>query len=191
MIRPALCSGRDPVQARSAESFSCGRHVRHAQGSNAWEGWRFSTALRSHPIMDEHMLESLWQAFDRNRPLPIVDVGDRAPFARTTYAEVWTVPISGFFVTLRSWPVAGLLAAASRPVNVSPQFRAPRRVSTSRAASTAEHALQCAHDRRREFQVSYRTSDRVRAAELAPRLQRRFEKEGLLLFHLPQSPRDD
>jgi putative methanogenesis marker 16 metalloprotein len=145
------------------------------------------------PILDERMLEDVSHALDANLALPIADVSNRTPFARTTYGEVWEgrdIEVSCDLATLASCssdcrcsavcPVgalkrrSGMLFDPSRCVNCG----ACVSVCTSGAMTGNFGSITVDGN---SYRIAYRTSDRARAALLAHRLKERFIDEALLL----------
>lgn len=145
------------------------------------------------PIMDEQMLESICKAVDDALPLPIADVGDRKPFAGTTYAEVWEGRDLSVSCDLGKLAGCGpgcrcVATCPTRALSSSPKSGFDRSRCVNCGACVAVcHSGAMTGDfgsvsvEGRKYPVSYRTSDRTRAAELALRLKRRFDEDGLVL----------
>lgn len=145
------------------------------------------------PVMDQPMLDAMCRALDGALPLPIADVGDRAPFAGTTYGEVWEGRDLAVTCDAARLAACGpdcrcVLICPTGALSAKPAPRWDRTRCTNCGACAAvctsgamSGDFGTVRVEGRAHRISYRTSDRTRAAELATRLKRRFEKEGLLL----------
>lgn len=145
------------------------------------------------PVMDEAMLEAICAATDDRLPLPIADVGDRAPFASTTYAQVWSASDTAVSCDGAKLGTCGpgCRCVATCPTGALSTSPHPA-IDRSRCTNCGACVAVCTSGAMSAnfgsvpveghfYPISYRTSDRTRAHELAVRLKRRFEEGGLLL----------
>jgi ferredoxin len=133
------------------------------------------------PVLDAEILDGLTGALDERLKLPVADVRDRIPFAEITYADVW----SGRDLGVRFGepkPGCGPECSSVRQCPVDAIRWDERRIDTTRCIRCGACAVLCTHgtfsidlgsavvDGRR-IPITYRTSDRVRAAELMQSLK--------------------
>ena len=145
------------------------------------------------PVLDEGVLERLVKAMDETLALPIADVSDRKAFQTTTYGEVWigrdvaigfdAARAKGCGPDCRCAAVCptGALRLAPDPVidrtrctNCGACVAACR---TGAASGDFGHVVVAG----RAQPITYRTSDRTRAATLAERLKQRLLAGEVLL----------
>lgn len=138
------------------------------------------------PVLDDEVLRGLLECLDERLPLPVADVADRLPVDEITYADVWQG--RDLTVTLdasRACPECGRSCAAQQACPVGAVLWSERRIDPERCIRCGACAVVC---RNGAFQadlgsvvaagasrpITFRTSDRVRAMELAESLKDRL-----------------
>lgn len=133
------------------------------------------------PVLDEAVLAGLTGALDERLKLPVADVHDRIAFAEITYADVWR----GKDLTVRFGepkPGCGPDCACVKGCPVGAIRFAERRIDETRCIRCGACAVLCTHGTfsidlgsamvdGKSVPITYRTSDRVRAATLMESLK--------------------
>lgn len=135
------------------------------------------------PVLDADILNGIVGALDENLFLPVADVSDRLPLDQITYADVW----QGKDLSVRFDPASicdectgDCLAARICPVDAI--IWQERRISSDKCIRCGACAIVCkngafkidlgsVHTLGATRPITFRTSDRVRAMELAESLK--------------------
>lgn len=135
------------------------------------------------PVLDDAVLETLSDCLDENIPLPIADLSDRIPIAKSTYADVWqgrSLEIK-FDPTRRCAECAdGCIAEEICPVDAI-SWKALR-LDHDRCVSCGACAVVCKNGAfqadlgeidigGRTWPITFRMSDRRKGFELAEKLK--------------------
>ncbi|WP_424980060.1 methanogenesis marker 16 metalloprotein [Leisingera sp. S232] len=135
------------------------------------------------PIVDDAALQSVIGALDENLVLPVADVNDRQPFDEMTYGDVWQGPDHDLTFDPSKLDTEGkdiARAAAICPVNaVDVQAREIDRTRCIRCGACTVEIDSDAFSMNmgtvdiggKEHPITFRTSDRFRAMELAESLK--------------------
>jgi putative methanogenesis marker 16 metalloprotein len=135
------------------------------------------------PILDERILAAVVECLDEKLPLPVADVSDRIPIGQITYADVWQgKDLSLHFDPAKTCAECQGECAAAKICPVDAIVWRERRVDPDKCIRCGACAIVC---RNGAFQlelgsvhtlgatrpITFRTSDRGRAMELAESLK--------------------
>jgi putative methanogenesis marker 16 metalloprotein len=138
------------------------------------------------PILNEDILAGVVRCIDEKLPLPVADVSDRLPIDQMTYADVWQgTDLSVTFDPSRTCAGCERFCVAQKICPVDAIVWAERKIDFEKCIRCGACAAVC---KSQAFQmnlgsvktvgatrpITFRTSDRVRAMELAESLKKKL-----------------